>query len=97
MDRAVIQSGGAQSINIDCPHLGGMQRQLFGVGAECSVNRAEGRGTPITRDGMNVSISLFFSCEPCNLSTEVMRVAASSVDAVVRATDDDGQHFALRS
>jgi len=96
VDGAVTQPGGAQSLNIGWPHLGWAQRQFIGIGAQCSINRAQGRSPPVARDGMNVGVGFFFSCEPCDLSTEVMRVAASSVDAVVRSADDDSQHFALR-
>jgi hypothetical protein len=74
-----------------------MQREFFGVAAQHGINRAQIRFTPISGDGVNVSIGFFVSLEPVDLSTEVMRVRLCSINAVVGLADHDCQHFALRS
>ena len=95
VDAAVIQSGSPQRFDVGAAHLGGVQRQLFGVSAQRRINGAQGSSAPIAGDGVNIGISFRVILKPGDLSTEVMRMGLCSVHTVVSTADHHRQHFAL--
>lgn len=92
----VIQAGRSQRLDVRLAHLGWRAGQLLGIGAKCAIDIAERRRPPIAGDGIDVSVSRLVIGESVDLGTEVMRMRADSVDAMVGFADHDGEHLALR-
>ena len=92
----VIQAGRSQPRNIGVAHLGRRKCQFLRVGAQGAIDIAERRRPPIARDRLDVRVSRFIIGKTFDLSPEVMRMRADSVDAVVGFADHDGEHLALR-
>jgi len=94
----IIEAMGAQHIEVSGAHLLGSFGELLGVCAERHIGRRQGGFAPITTNMMHQQIGLDFVGNPKifgDLSTEVMRMRPSSVEAVIDGRGDRGQHFAL--
>jgi len=92
----IIQTGRPQARNIGFAHLGWRERQFLGVGAQGAIDIVQRCRPPIARDRLDERVSRFIIGETFDLSPEVMRMRADSVDAVVGFADHDGEHLALR-
>lgn len=98
VDAVIIEALVSQHIEVGGTHLLGGFGELLGVGAERYIGRRQGGFAPIATNVMHQQIGLDFVGNPKifgDLSTEVMRMRPSSVEAVVDGRGDRGQHFAL--
>ncbi len=95
MNGAIIQPVRPQRLDVGLSHLIWLKRHLLGEGAQRSVHWCKGGGAPVVRDGLDIGISFGISRKSGDLSTEVMRVGASSINAVIGAADDHRQHLTL--
>lgn len=94
----IIEAMGTQHIEVGGAHVLGGFGELLGVGAERYIGRCQGCFAPIATNMMDQQIGLGVVGNPKifgDLSTEVMRMRPSSVEAVVDGRSDRSQHFAL--
>jgi len=98
MDAVIIEAVAAQHIEVGRAHLLGGFGELLGIGAERYIGRRQGGFAPITTNMMHQQIGLDFVGNPKifgDLSTEVMRMRPSSVEAMIDGRGNRSQHFAL--
>jgi hypothetical protein len=98
VDAVIIEAVAAQHIEVGGAHLLGGFGELLGVGTERYIGSRQIGFAPITTNVMHQQIGLGFVGNPKifgDLSTEVMRMRPSSVEAVIDGRGDRGQHFAL--
>ena len=98
MDAMIIEAVAAQHIEVGGAHLLGSFGELLGVCTERHIGRRQGGFAPIATNMMHQQIGLDFVSNSKifgDLSTEVMRMRPSSVEAVVDRRGNRGQHFAL--
>ncbi len=98
VDAVIIEAVAAQHIEVGGAHLLGGFGELLGVGTERYIGSRQIGFAPITTNVMYQQIGLDFVGNPKifgDLSTEVMRMRPSSVEAVIDGRGDRGQHFAL--
>jgi hypothetical protein len=97
VDNLVIRTGSTEDIEVGWPHdLRGFG-QLFGVLEQCAIEFADACLAPIGTNVVDEQISLVIVDNPeiFDLSTEVVRMRAPSVEAVIDGGRDSRQHFAL--
>ena len=97
MDNLVISTSGTEHIEVGRTHDLRRLGQLLGVFEECPVQLADACLAPVRADMMDEQIGLVIVDYPkiFDLSTEVVRMRAPSVEAVVDGGCDRRQHFAL--
>jgi hypothetical protein len=94
----IIQIMLAQGVEINGRHLVRCSRQLFGVSAQGCVYRAQWRLPPIRSQQMYQTIRfglVRYTPIVGDLSPEVVRMSANSVEAMINGRNDHGQHLAL--
>jgi len=96
MNGDIIQAGRSQPRHIGLAHFGRRASQFLGVGAKRMIDILQWRRPPIARNGVDEGVSRLLIGETGDLGTEVMRMRAYSVDAVVGFADHDREHLALR-
>ena len=60
MNGAVVETVGAQDVQVGRGHVMRMQRELAGKRAQRAVGRAEGCGTPIGHKGVDEDVGIFW-------------------------------------
>jgi hypothetical protein len=97
VDNLVIRTGGPEDIEVGWPHALRRLGQLLGVLEQCAIEFADAGLAPIGANVVDEQISLVIVDNPkiFDLSTEVVRMRAPSVEAVIDGGRDSRQHFAL--
>ncbi len=96
MDSDIIQTSRSQPRHISRAHFGWRAGEFLGISAESLIDIAKRRPAPIARDGINVGVGGGGIRNLGDLGTEVMRMRADSVDAMVGFADHDREHLTLR-
>ena len=97
VDNLVIRTSSTEDIEVGWSHRLRGFGQLFGVLEQCAVEFADAGLAPIGADVVDKQIGLVVVDNPkiFDLSTEVVRMRAPSVEAVVDGGRDSRQHFTL--
>ena len=97
VDNLVIRTSCTQDIEVGWPHALRRLGQLLGVLEQCAVEFADAGLAPIGADVVDKQIGLVVVDNPkiFDLSTEVVRMRAPSVEAVINRRSHRSQHFAL--
>jgi hypothetical protein len=97
VDNLVIRTGGPEDIEVGWSHYLRGFGQLFGVLEQCAIEFADAGLAPIGANVVDKQIGLMVVDNPkiFDLSTEVVRMRAPSVEAVINRRCHRSQHFAL--
>jgi hypothetical protein len=97
VNNLVVGPGCAEHIEVGRSHDLRRLGQLFGVFEQGSIELADACLAPIGADVVDKQISLVIVDNPeiFDLSTEVVRMRAPSVEAMIDGGRDSRQHFAL--
>lgn len=98
VDGTIIEAMATQHVEVGGSHLLWRFGEFLGVGTQCHVLRGQRRLAPIATDVMDEQIGGFFVGNTkitFDLSTEVMRMRAPSVEAVIDRRRDCRKHFTL--
>jgi hypothetical protein len=98
VDGTIIEAMATQHVEVGGPHLLWRFGELLGVGTQRHILRSERRLAPIATDVVDEQIGGFFVGDAkitFDLSTEVMRMRAPSVEAVIDRRRDCRKHFTL--
>ena len=97
VDNLIIRTSGPEDIEVGWSHRLWGFGQLLGVLEQCAVEFADAGLAPIGADVVDKQIGLVVVDNPkiFDLSTEVVRMRASSVEAVINRRRHRSQHFAL--
>jgi hypothetical protein len=97
VDATIVESVPTQHVEIGRAHLLGSFGELFGELTQGPIGTAKAGLTPVIANVMHkqISHSLVGNPEISDLSTEVMRMRASSVEAVIHRRRHRREHFTL--